>query len=67
VQLGHTNLWITSIYRQGIHLTEFIDTVDARRPAMVPVDATLRCDRVALPVVVRNGSPEGFDVEARRL
>jgi hypothetical protein len=52
---------------RGIDLTEIIDTVDARRPAMVPVDATLRCDRVALPVVVRNGSPEGFDVEARRL
>ena len=66
-QLGHTNLGITSIDTQGIVLTEIIDTVDARRPPMVPVDATLRCDRVALPVVVRNGSPEGFDVEARRL
>jgi hypothetical protein len=42
VQLGHTNLWITSIYRQGIDLTEIIDTVEARRPSIVPVDATLR-------------------------
>jgi site-specific recombinase XerD len=41
-QLGHTNLGITSIYTQGIDITEIIDTVDARRPPMVPVDATLR-------------------------
>jgi site-specific recombinase XerD len=43
-QLGHTNLGITSIYTQGIEITEIteiIDTVDARRPPMVPVDATL--------------------------
>jgi hypothetical protein len=46
-QLGHTNLGITSIYTQGIDLTEIIDSVDAGRPPMVPVDATLRCDRVA--------------------
>ena len=41
-QLGHTNLGITSIYLQGIDSTEIIDTVRARRPPMVPVDATLR-------------------------
>ena len=41
-QLGHTNLGITSIYLQGIDSTEIIDTVHARRPPMVPVDATLR-------------------------
>ena len=29
-QLGHTNLGITSIYTQGIDITEIIDTVDAR-------------------------------------
>jgi integrase len=40
-QLGHTNLRITSIYLQGIDSTEIIDTVHARRPPMVPVDATL--------------------------
>jgi site-specific recombinase XerD len=41
-QLGHTNLGITSIYLQGTDSTEIIDTVHARRPPMVPVDATLR-------------------------
>ncbi len=41
-QLGHTNLGITSVYRQGIDSTEIIDTIHARRPPMVPVDATLR-------------------------
>ena len=40
-QLGHSNLGITSIYLQGIDSTEIIDTVHARRPPMVPVDATL--------------------------
>lgn len=40
-QLGHINLGIT-VYTQGIDITEIIDTVDARRPPMVPVDATLR-------------------------
>ena len=41
-QLGHTNLGITSIYRQGIDSPETIDTIHARRPPMVPVDATRR-------------------------
>jgi integrase len=41
-QLGHTNLGITAIYLQGIDSTEIIDTVHARRPPMIPVDATLR-------------------------
>src|SRR3954464_10356575 len=41
-QLGHTNLGITSIYLQGIDSTEIIDSVHARRPPMVPVDATPR-------------------------
>jgi hypothetical protein len=40
--LGRTNLGITSIYLPGIDSTEIIDTVHARRPPMVPVDATLR-------------------------
>ena len=44
-QLGHTNLGITSIYTQGIDLTEIIDTVDARRPLMVP--STRRSDVTA--------------------
>jgi integrase len=41
-QLGHTNLGITSIYLQGIDSAEIIDAVHARRPPMVPVDATAR-------------------------
>jgi hypothetical protein len=41
-QLGHTNLGITSIYLQDIDNTQIIDTVHARRPPMVPVDATPR-------------------------
>jgi site-specific recombinase XerD len=40
-QLGHTNLGITSIYLQGIDNTEIIDTVHARRAAMVPVHSSL--------------------------
>jgi hypothetical protein len=41
---GHrlTNLGITSINLRGIDSTEIIDTIHARRPPMVPVDATLR-------------------------
>jgi hypothetical protein len=39
-QVGHSNLGITSIYLQGIDSTEIIDPVHARRPPMVPVDAT---------------------------
>ena len=44
-QLGHTNLGITSIYTQGIDLTEIIDTVDARRsPSTRRTDVTAsRC------------------------
>jgi hypothetical protein len=40
-QLGHTNLGNRSIYLQGIDNTEFIDTVHARRPPMVPVYSSL--------------------------
>jgi hypothetical protein len=40
-QLGHINLGITSIYLQGIDNTDIIDTVDARRAPMVPVDSSL--------------------------
>lgn len=40
-QLGHTNLGITSIYLQGIDSAEIIDTVHARRPPMILVDALL--------------------------
>jgi integrase/recombinase XerD len=41
-QLGHTNLGVTSIYLQGIDNTEIIDTVHARRAAMIPVHSSLR-------------------------
>jgi len=41
-QLGHSNLGITSIYRQGIDNAEIIDAVHARRAPMVPVSASLR-------------------------
>jgi site-specific recombinase XerD len=41
-RLGHTNLGIASIYLHGIDSTEIIDTVHARRPPMILVDATLR-------------------------
>ncbi len=41
-QLGHTNLGITSIDTQRIDSPEIIDTVHARRPPMVPVDALLQ-------------------------
>jgi hypothetical protein len=40
--IQHTNLGITSIYLQGIDNTEIIDTVNARRAPMVPVDSSLR-------------------------
>jgi hypothetical protein len=39
-QLGHS-LGITSIYRQGIHNAEIIDTVHSRRAPTVPVSASL--------------------------
>jgi hypothetical protein len=39
--LSHGASW-RRIYLQGIDSTEIIDTVHARRPPMVPVDATLR-------------------------
>ena len=35
-QLGHSNLGITSVYRQGIDGGEIIETVHARRAAMNP-------------------------------
>jgi hypothetical protein len=41
-QRGHTNVGLTSVYFRGIDSTEIIDTVHARRPPVVPVDATLR-------------------------
>jgi site-specific recombinase XerD len=41
-QLGHSNLGITSIYRQGIDNAESIDTVHSRRAPMVPVSARRR-------------------------
>jgi integrase/recombinase XerD len=40
-QLGHTNLGITSVYRQGIDNAEIIETVHARRPPMIPVSTSL--------------------------
>jgi site-specific recombinase XerD len=41
-QLGHSNLGITSVYLQGIHSGEIIDTVHARHAPMIPVSASLR-------------------------
>jgi integrase len=41
-QLGHSNLGITSIYLQGIDNGEIIETVHARRAAMIPVNASPR-------------------------
>jgi site-specific recombinase XerD len=41
-QLGHANLGITSIYRQGIDNAEIIDTVFARRAPMLARAAGLR-------------------------
>jgi integrase len=42
LQLGHSNLGITSVYLQGIDNAEIIETVHARRAPMVPVSASLR-------------------------
>ena len=42
LQLGHSNLGITSIYLQGIDNGEIIDTVHGRGAPMVPVSASLR-------------------------
>jgi integrase len=44
-QLGHSNLGITSVHRQGLDNTEIIETVHARRAPMVPVTTS----RPALP------------------
>jgi site-specific recombinase XerD len=41
-QLGHSNLGITSVYLQGIDNAEIIETVDARRGPMIPVNTSLR-------------------------
>jgi site-specific recombinase XerD len=41
-QLSHSNLGITSIYRQGMDNAENIDTVHARRAPMIPVSTSLR-------------------------
>jgi integrase/recombinase XerD len=38
-QLGHSNLGITSVYLQGNDNAEIIETVHARRAAMIPVSA----------------------------
>jgi integrase len=42
-QLGHSNLGITSVYLHGIDSGENIETVHARRAAMIPV-STFGCD-----------------------
>jgi integrase/recombinase XerD len=44
-QLGHSNLGITSVHRQGLDNAEIIETVHARRAPMVPVTTS----RPALP------------------
>jgi site-specific recombinase XerD len=41
-QLGHANLGITSIYRQGIDSSEIIDTVHRRPAPVLPASAGLR-------------------------
>jgi integrase len=41
-QLGHSNLGTTSVYLQGIDSGEIIETVHARRAAMIPVSVTLQ-------------------------
>jgi site-specific recombinase XerD len=41
-QLGHANLGITSVYRQGIDNAEIIDAVRARRASMIRAGAGLR-------------------------
>ena len=44
-QLGHANLGITCVYRQGIDDAEIIDTVHARRAPLIPASAGLRQPR----------------------
>jgi site-specific recombinase XerD len=41
-QLGHSDLGVTSVYLQGIDLTEIIDTVHHRQPPMIPASAGLQ-------------------------
>jgi integrase len=41
-QLGHAHLGITSIYLQGIDTREIVDTVNHRRPPVIPASAGLR-------------------------
>lgn len=40
-QLGHTDLGTTSTYLQGIDPSEILDTVNSRRPPMMPASAAL--------------------------
>jgi integrase len=41
-QLGHAHLGITSIYLQGIDTREIVETVNHRRPPVIPASAGLR-------------------------
>jgi hypothetical protein len=41
-QLGHVNLGITSIYRQGIDSSEIINIVHSRPAPVIPAAAGLR-------------------------
>jgi site-specific recombinase XerD len=41
-QLGHANLGITSVYLEGIHNAQIIDTVHARRAPVISANAGLR-------------------------
>jgi integrase/recombinase XerD len=45
-QLGHANLAITSVYPQGIHNAEIIDTIHSRRPPMIPASAGLALKQI---------------------
>jgi hypothetical protein len=40
-QLGHTDLWTTSTYLQGIDACEIIDAVGSRRPPTITATAGL--------------------------
>jgi hypothetical protein len=49
-QLGHTNVGITSIYRQGIDNAEIIATVHARHAPMIPATTGHRFGFQSTPV-----------------
>jgi len=56
-QFGYSNLGITSVYSQGIHNAEIIETVHSRRAPMIPVTASLRLSRNPAPAPLARSSP----------